>query len=127
MKLGRDDVFKAHEPPAGGLAKLRARLDESRATRSTRLVWGLATAGAVAVTLILWLFVPPSTERATSETTSAIEQQIVLGAHPAFVGMGLSAAPKEPVTSHPSSHDTIVERLPSQNQQVIIYLVASTQ
>ncbi len=50
--MKRDELFEVLEPPAHGLTRLRARIDERRYLRAGR--WLLVSAITAAVLVVLW-------------------------------------------------------------------------
>ncbi len=121
MKIRWDDVFEELTPAPGGLAKLRARLDEEASRRprqaARRMRWAAAVATVVLVaaiaTAVLW----------RGGTSSHLE----LGAaadSPAMVGLGLAPAPTDPVTVPAADRGCVaVERIPVADSDVIYYRV----
>ncbi|MCB9762631.1 MAG: hypothetical protein H6739_22720 [Alphaproteobacteria bacterium] len=88
------DVFIEHEPPPGGLARLRERLD---APRAPRLALGFAV--AVAAALLVTLRTPPAPELSPPEP------------------------PAEPVTLAADAGRVALQRVETGDAQVIYYRV----
>ncbi|MFT3712948.1 MAG: hypothetical protein QM817_35295 [Archangium sp.] len=53
MSIKREELFEVHEPPAHGLTRLRARMQERKTSRVLRPVLAVAVLAA-AVALVFW-------------------------------------------------------------------------
>jgi hypothetical protein len=115
MKHG--DVFEKLDPPPGGLAKLRAKLEEGRRGSWSRWIGvGSLALGLAALVLV---FTRPGRERAsfTWGHTGASE-----------VGLGLTRVQAEVLTVADESQETVaIERVRSGDPRVVIYRVGSVE
>lgn len=111
----RPNPFETLEPPPGGLARLRSRIERDR--RRRRLALGLqgAVAGAVVVGLLAWVTGIP---RSPAPPMPELE--------PARLALGLSPTPAEVVSISPARrHEMAAVRVAVPTQRVVIYRVAS--
>lgn len=113
--MRREDIFPRLNPPPGGLAKLRGRLEVRDGYPWARIGW--LTAVAVAVGLILVLG-----RRASFDVVAAARS---LGG-PSEVGLGLSPLPEAPLTlTDEAQRTSAVTRVPSSDPRVTMYLVGT--
>lgn len=89
------DVFEMLEPPPGGLAGLRAKLERERTRRARRRQLG-AVLGLAAAALIA--FALASGDRRGAEGGALASRWIESG-DPALVQLGLASAPRDAVRS----------------------------
>lgn len=104
--MKREDVFEVHEPPPRGLTRLRARMEERRASRVLRPVLVVAVLAVVAL-LVLW-------PRAEVERVDFSQSVAALDAMPA--GASVMAL-----------GETGVEPLRSTNAQVVLVRVFAAE
>ena len=111
-------LFEELEPPRGGLADLRARIETDRRRRVRRWqLQGAAAAAAVLVVAVL-VFFPPSDRPAP----------LVAEFSPSLIRFGLGDAPAEPVTIPIGNRGEMAAlRVPVDDQRVVLYLVAPSQ
>ena len=119
MSKGRPAMFESLEPPRGGLAGLRARIerDSGRQARFRRL-WTVA-----AVTL-LPVVVVGSMLLAIIQRQQPLPGRFQL----ARIAAGLESPPSEPMTiAATQSHLVAARRVPAASDDVVFYLVASVE
>ncbi len=102
--MKRDEVFEVLEPPPHGLTRLRARMNERRASRA---VWrALAVSAAVVLAgVVLW---PRQQVRAPDFTAY-------------LAGLTATGAPVE------GRGETAVELLASRNAEVVVYRASTSR
>ena len=123
MKLGLQQMFERVDPPSGGLATLRARLDaEERRTRSAR--WWLAGAAVAAIATVAVLFGPGLVTSSQVATFASLPGAREMG--PALIAVGLAPPASEPVSVPSSARNaTAVQRVPLATDDVVFYWVAT--
>ena len=117
------EAFTQLDPPPGGLAALRARLQQAdvphaQAHGRRRAAWfvtALATAAAaVAGVILAW----PGGPR-----PPGLIEQATADHYPSLVSLGLAAPPSEPVTLlAPQDSALRLRRVPSHSNAVVFYL-----
>jgi hypothetical protein len=119
MNHGPMNPFEPLEPPRGGLAGLRTRieLDDRRRTRRRRR-WAMATAASIpAAFLVLMLVFGLQPQAPMPE-----------GIRWARIAAGLDAGPVEPLTiTRERNHLIAAQRIPTDSDDVVFYLVGSLQ
>ncbi len=128
MESWQREVFRQHEPPPGGLARLRRRLAEPRPRR--RIVPGLAAAFAAAaiVAAVSWSLLRPTADRPRPGGGDPLAVFIddTGSAPPALVEYGLAAEPDEPVSIAPNRRGQLaVSRVAVARPDVVFYWVSS--
>jgi hypothetical protein len=119
MKAGDINLFGELTPPAGGLDRLRARLDREpvrQRRRRSAAAAGLAiTAAAIILAVILTPMGRPEPYSGPGTTFAA---------NPAAVRLGLTTAPTEPVSIAPDQrHRMAVQRVEVADQRILFYRV----
>jgi len=119
MNDSRDLLLEPLEPPPGGLDGLRRRI-ERRERRRTALRSAAPALAVVAVAgcaaFFAWLGSPPR--------PGPVPVLDELGS----IALGVAAPPLEPVTVPAARrNDTAVLRLPTRDDRVVLYLVASSR
>ncbi len=111
-----NDLFRRLEPPRGGLAGLRARLDRDDVRRGRRLgLQGAAATLALTAVVAAALLAPERPHVA------------VLDIGPARIRLGLAPEPTEPVSIPIARRgDLAAERVPVRNDRVVFYRIGST-
>lgn len=117
------DAFEQLEPPAGGLTRLRARLDDADARRGN-LAWVYAAASLAAGALALAMILRPAPSPAPTTGASDILVDDAGMTHAALITYGLAEAPTEPVTIPPNSRTAAYR---ADAQDVVFYWVARNQ
>jgi hypothetical protein len=121
MKVKHEDLFEQIDPPAGGIAKLRARLDGAeRTTRRARVAFvAVPAALAVAAAVFLVLNRPRATDLVSAARAHGDVDQVALG---------LAEAPQmsAAVTRQGQATAGLVQ-VQTQNPNVAFYWVASTE
>jgi hypothetical protein len=113
--MKRDDVFERLEPPPGGLARLRSRLDRPR-SNAWRMAFVAVPALAVAALVVLVLGRP----RAPDLLTAARENG---GIEPAALGL---AAPPQGVAVVDSQSAGVIG-VPTTDPKVVFVWVGTTE
>lgn len=116
--MKREDLFERLEPPAGGVATLRQRMNARPSSMARRLV-PLAATLAIAAALLLFVFWSRSR---TPDLVAAARQragleQVALGLAPS---PGVVAAPTEEERA-----STALAEVPTSNRTVAFYWVSS--
>lgn len=128
MKLGRRQVFEQVDPPAGGLARLRARLDVEQGRARRAGFWVAASTVALTAIAVAGAALAPRLGLPAEDTTgSPVDSLPGTGQMgPALASLGLAPVAAEPV-SVPSAERgaTAVERVPLPTDDVVFYLVAT--
>ena len=109
-------LFDVLEPPRGGLAGLRARLEREgrRRARARRMRW--AVAGCVA--LLVLVAVSPWLRSTSAVDPLAAELQL------ARMRLGIERAPTEPVTIPVAErHRVAAQRIPLSTDLVVLYRI----
>ena len=126
------EIFERIDPPPGGLPRLRERLARERRRRAYRTQATLAFASAAALALVFF-FVRTAGDDvrrhrdAPEQLDDVITLSVAAGHHPGLIGLGLYDGPTEPVSVRADRrHELAVKRVPTESQEVIFYLVAST-
>jgi hypothetical protein len=109
--MKREEIFELHDPPPGGLAKLRARMREKR--RRPRAAFVLAFAVAA-----LALFV--ATRRHRPGLLDAARAHV----EPAEVELGLASPPAQRVAA--TERSTVLVEVPTNDPNVSFYWASST-
>ena len=109
MTLRPRDAFEKLEPPPGGLARLRARLDTPPSQR--RWVWVVAAATLAGVLALV--FSRPS------------PRPLVDPEAPTLIALGLGRMPEGAAAIPPGEPDEALLRVPTSDSKVVFYLVAS--
>ena len=114
-RFGMEDLFREMEPPPGGLATLRTRLERQGRRRGGWVRWvGAGLAVLASVLIALWgpWFTAP---------TAPIEMAMV--DHPAFI-VATNSVAAEPVTVlQQYQRQTVVQRVTVSDRRVVLYLV----
>lgn len=121
MSSRHDDLFDPLEPPRGGVERLRARIARfERARARRRRVAGTLVATPLLAALVYIVFVPA--------TRPEPGQPLVAEFSPTRIGLGLDAAPSEPVALPPGDRDTTaLRRVSLGTDTVLLYLVGSVE
>ena len=109
-------LFEPLEPPPGGAANLRRRLQREPRRRQMRVAALAVTATVVLVGLFLAVYprLAPSPRGPVSDV------------HPALVSLGLQNAPDEPAVIPPRQrHRMALLRVPLETDDVVFYYVAA--
>ena len=117
MSRGPANPFEPLEPPRGGLAALRSRIevDSSRRLRRRRR-WTLAGATSVPLALLL----------VALALTLQPQAPLPEGLRWARIAAGLDEAPAEPVTvTGDHEHRVVAQRVPTSSENVVFYRVGS--
>jgi hypothetical protein len=110
MSMWQRDVFERREPPPGGLALLRTRLD--RRARAVPIGFGV-TLSAAAILLVTWW--------KSSRLTPPEQPARWAVDHPA-----LAVAPTEPVTVRAAAAPRVaVQRVKSSREDIVFYWLAT--
>ena len=138
----KQQVFEHHEPPPGGLAALRVRIDalETREHHNPRhaLRWAAGLgAGALAVTVLALLITatrgqPDSTRTAAVSNDSVPAAELLADrsgyAHPGLIRYGLIDAPDAAITLAPAARNaSAATRVPLDRADVTFYWISSTR
>ena len=116
MKPEREDLFPPLDPPPGGAALLRSRLEREDARRRRLPVVALGMASAAAVLLVA---LSVTLRIGASSPWSADDD-------PSLIRLGLAAAPSEPVEIPRSERGMMAAtRVDVDDPKVVFYLVAS--
>jgi hypothetical protein len=114
---GPSNPFELLEPPRGGLALLRARIERD-SRRRFRLRWMSAIAATAGVLVLIVVI----TRLETRPAQPPKPDPFLL----ARVQLGLTPAPEEPVTVPAEyRHRTAVRRMAVRSDEVVFYQVAS--
>jgi len=130
MKISRREVFEELEPPPGGAARLRRRLERERVRPGVprALLPMTAAATAVAATIV-WLALgsaPQRTRLAAPEQRRELAE--LLSSHPATVALGMASNPAEPVVVREDARQRYaVTRVATPSDDVVFYWVASSE
>lgn len=110
-------LLETLDPPAGGLAKLRRRLDR-RNRRRVVVQRSLAFAGAAAVVVVLAVAIPL--------VGSSSRAPLPIGDELVAMQLGIVASPTE-AASVPTAErtKTALLRVPTDDDRVVLYLVGS--
>ena len=116
--LDPGEAFQSLEPPAGGLAALRARLAREQQVGRRRL-WGpltsLAAAAAVVALGLSW--------QAARRPSRLLDDRAMAEHYPGLVALGVAGPPAEPVTALDAEGRPLrLRRLPVSRTEVVIYL-----
>jgi hypothetical protein len=110
-------LFEVLEPPPGGLARLRARIEaHERSMRRTGLLFGAAGLAAALLLITVLLLAPPA------------HRALLHGAEGDLLAirLGLAAAPEEPVTIPPALRGSYAaSRVPTSDDRVTYYRIGS--
>jgi hypothetical protein len=112
--MKRDELFDVKEPPNGGLARLRQRLDE----RPRVFRWPIAVGLAAAIALLLLLV------RARRDIPDLVAEASARG-EASSIGLGLAPVPRSAVILEPSTMTAMVE-VTTSDPKVAFYWVSST-
>lgn len=124
MKLGHQHVFDVRQPPAGGLQRLRARLDDGHRRASLGRVLWIGAAAVVAAGVAIAVSSSGVELRSTSPAPLPGAQEML----PVLAGLGMAAAPDEPVSVPDEARARIaVERVALPTDDVVYYWVASAE
>jgi hypothetical protein len=118
--MKRKEIFERLDPPPGGAAKLRERLDApERFARRARLVAVPAALALAAAVLLLVLTRPRVPDLVTAARVHGDLNEVALG---------LSDAPRGSVALAPERQATAgMVAVPTENSNVVFYWVASTE
>jgi hypothetical protein len=119
MSHERPKLFETLEPPRGGLAGLRARVErESEArTRASRR-WVMATASCLPLVVLGAILL------STIKPQTPMPERFRL----ARIAAGLETPPSEPMTIAKDQHHLVAaQRIPTVSEDVVFYLVASVE
>ena len=112
--MQRPDVFPVLEPPPGGLARLRDRLERERGRR--RRLWApVLVACAASLALVLLVRFPHRVE-----PTAIFLSPVSGDVHPALIALGLAAPPREGAELRDGR---ALRRVPVDAKGVTVYLV----
>lgn len=117
MREPLTSLFETLEPPRGGLAGLRSRLERERRRRSRLLGLRLATVTSMVGGLVLFGLL-----------AGAGGEAAPLDAEQLRMRLGLAPVPSEPLRIHPAQRQwQAAMRVPVDRDDVILYLVASRE
>jgi len=126
MTFSKRDVFEELEPPPGGAAMLRRRLESERhRPRVLRALLPLTAAVAAATVITVWVGLGTRVERVrVVETRARPELAALVTEHPATIGLGIRPVPTEPVVVPAAARRSCaVERVATPDDEVIFYWV----
>ena len=110
--MKREDMFERLDPPAHGLARLRARLE---ARRPRRVLYYAVALGVLAGVLAAWITRPRAPNLvARAHGRASVED----------VGLGFAEAPRGPVAL---VDDTAIAQVKTSDARVVFVWVASTR
>jgi hypothetical protein len=113
-----DGLFEPLDPPAGGVALLRARIERTKRARVRRRRVAGALVAAPLLAAAAYIAILPRTTEAPA----------LFGFSPTRVALGLEARPTEPVTVAPEKQGTVaVQRVALGTDTVLLYLVGSVE
>lgn len=119
-----DDVFDTLEPPRGGLAGLREKIEEDRRSRSRRRFAGasaVVVAAAVALVVVLG-------HRSAPEPGAMLADRWSRSSDPAFIELGLIDATPDGVHVAPgAASSTAIRRVSSDSDEILYYRIASLE
>src|SRR5258706_3899116 len=95
------EALRAHDPPPGGLTRLRARLDGEQ--RRERRWWRIAVPALVALAVVAWLAIgrdPEAPEVATRASSLVADPTVAQSDQVTFYWVASSPA-SEPVAARP--------------------------
>ena len=115
MNERHQEPFESLEPPRGGLARLRDRIEQRRRQARTRRA-SLAAAALLVAGGAGWLLV----DRPGPGPTRLAGDPFRL----ARISLGLAAPPAEPLTIRPASrHRAAARRVPLADERVVFYRI----
>ena len=115
MTTEGDGLFETLDPPAGGLPKLRERIEsDARWRKRGRPALGVS-AGLLVVVLVGWVVSIPSEEQNIPPEFDLVR-----------IHLGQLPAPSETLTMSDSGQ-TAVRRVPLETDDVVFYLVDSVE
>lgn len=118
MRDTSERVLRTLEPPPGGLAQLRARIERDAGWPVGARRLQVVTAATLLLAFVTWAGVDWRGQRDTLPAEFDLVQ----------MSLGLSAAPSEPLTIPAEQRAyTAVHRVPLSTDQVVFYLIGSIQ
>ena len=116
MNHNPERVFETFEPPPGGLARLRERIDRRMGWRARVRYVPAATAASLLVALVSWTAFNPGGRPAPPPA----ELDLIR------MHLGLLASPSETLTIPVDQRSTTaIRRVPLPTDQVVFYMVGS--
>lgn len=119
-------LFEELEPPPGGLASLRARIEtDHRRQRRLRVV--MATAVTIVGLVVGVFYLQPPTPTATMGAPTI---DLIAGAQndPGLIALGLAPLPSETVTVRsPDGRRAATQHVPTTNDDVVFYLFGTVR